>query len=313
MHLFMYTVSPESIRVLRGKDPEFNNVTIRQPEGCNIMYDDGQYEYMTCSGNLVLGDRSIVPHPPELSNDSYFEHFVVFKRNQYETRMGSQFVQFDIQTPRPTITAIELSFLNSPANRISLPDITLSNDHSTIPGPNTNHHIPIISKVLNNQDLSHTDHCIRTVAIQPITSLDNMVNIRLTFTFDIVHDFDWLFLSEVQFCTDSQEDFNSQREVEFQTPLVSPSTVHPSADDLRRGSIELECSVSSEGQYEWTWKRDNSVISKYDDGYQITVGDGSRTTKLTINNLNFNNAATYRCNATNSHSAMYVLAYPGKL
>ncbi len=57
----MHVVSPDlyrSTRVLRGKDQKFNNMTIRLPEGCNIMYEDGQYEYMICSGSLVLGDRT---------------------------------------------------------------------------------------------------------------------------------------------------------------------------------------------------------------------------------------------------------------
>ena len=71
-------------------------------------------------------------------------------------------------------------------------------------------------------------------------------------------------------------------------------------DDLRRGSIQLVCTVASEGSYTWQWERDNAVIVNED--YTITIGDGSRTTKLTINNLNFSHAANYECIATTTQN-----------
>ncbi len=49
----------------------------------------------------------------------------------------------------------------------------------------------------------------------------------------------------------------------------------------------------------------------------ITIGDGSRTTKLTINNLDFSDAAEYECtvmtrrDANVVNSAVYVLEFPG--
>ena len=91
------------------------------------------------------------------------------------------------------------------------------------------------------------------------------------------HDFDWVFLSEIRFCTDLQ-----QSEVTFQLP--ASNYIQPSAGDLRKGSTELVCTVSSEGSYTWQWKRDNGMIGNNGDN-TITIGDGSRTTKLTINNL----------------------------
>ena len=50
--------------------------------------------------------------------------------------------------------------------------------------------------------------------------------------------------------------------------------------------------------------------------YRITIGDGSRTTKLTINNLDFSDADNYECIATTHdvdlmNSTMYLVEFPG--
>ncbi len=51
--------------------------------------------------------------------------------------------------------------------------------------------------------------------------------------------------------------------------------------------------------FTWQWER-NSFAIKSDGGsdYKITTGDGSRTTKLTINNLKISDAGEYKCTAT---------------
>ncbi len=128
----------------------------------------------------------------------------------------------------------------------------------------------------------------------------------------MLHDFDWIFLSEVRFCTDLQP--NLQPEVTFQIP--PSNNIQPSAEDLRRGSTELVCTISSEGLYTWQWKRDNNMIENKGD-YRITIGDGSRTTELTINKLGFSDAAEYECtgmtrrDADVMNSIVYVLEFPG--
>ncbi len=48
--------------------------------------------------------------------------------------------------------------------------------------------------------------------------------------------------------------------------------------------------------------------------YRITIGDGSRTTKLTINKLDFSDAAEYECTGMTRNvmnSAVYVLEFLG--
>ncbi len=77
------------------------------------------------------------------------------------------------------------------------------------------------------------------------------------------------------------------------------------------------CTVSGEGSYVWQWKRYNATIENKGD-YTITVGDGSRTTKLTISYLDLSDAAEYECRATTlklnvvlKNSTAYLVEFPG--
>ena len=181
--------------------------------------------------------------------------------------------------------------MNSPANRISLPDLQPSrvNSYGATFLADSVSRLPSI--ILDNQDLAQTDNQIRTFTIRPIIASPIF---RITFQFTTFHDFDWFFLSEVRFCTELQP--NIVFNVTFHPPPFT--IVQPSADDLRGGSTELVCTVSSQGLYTWLWEKDNSVIGNGDPNYDITIGDGSRTTKLVISNLDFSDAGRYECTAT---------------
>ena len=212
------------------------------------------------------------------------------------------------------ITAIELSFLNSPANGISLPEPRLFVIEYA-PGYRDRNETSISTWIFDNQDLAQTDNQIRTISIQPFPPL-SATNLRIRFQFTVLHDFDWVFLSEIRFCTQPQPPFQLIKAVILQTP--SHIIVQPSADDLRRGSTELMCTISSGGLYTWQWKSDKNTIEIEKKGhYTVTIGDGSRTTKLRINKLDFSNAANYECIATTTHdvdlknSTTYLVEFPG--
>ncbi len=249
----------------------------------------------------------MVPSTPDFSSSMYLGQFVAWERGS-----ASPYIDFNLTTVTTGITAIELSFLNSPSSRISLPDIELSRvtyDSSFALDTKSS----IGSRVLNNQDLSQTDNQVRTVFVQPLLSQASL-NLRISFQFNRFHDFNWLLLNEVRFCTDTQPFFRPV--VMFLVPLSN--VIQPSAGDLTRGSTELVCTVSSEGSYTWQWKRDNNMIGNNGD-YVITIGDGSRTTKLTINKLDFSDTAEYECTGTtvDLSNIMYIhffiqdLQFPG--
>ncbi len=291
---------------LDGGPITYNDVLITYPSNCT----KGNFlvRFTVCDYSVVLGDGAIIPSSPDLNSASYFTHFIVWNRDSLNS-----FIDFDLTTATAGITAIELSFLNSPANRISLPEPRLSVIEYT-PSLGDRNEASITTWIFDNQDLAQTDNQIRTISIRPFPPL-SAVNLRIRFQFTVFHDFDWIFLSEIQFCTQPLPPFQQLKAVIFQTP--SSIIVQPSAEDLRRGSTELVCTVSSERSYVWQWKRDNAIIMMENKGdYRITIGDGSRTTKLTINNLDFSDADNYECIATTHdmdlmNSTTYLVEFPG--
>ena len=287
---------------LDGDPITYNDVLITYPSNCirrSILE-----RFTVCDYSVVLGDGAIIPSPPDLNSASYFRHFISWNRDSLNS-----FIDFDLTTATAGITAIELSFLNSPVNGISLAEPRLS-VIAYGPGFRDQTETNITTWILDNQDLTHADHQIRTISILPLTPL-SAANLRIRFQFTVFHDFDLVFLSEIRFCT--QLPFQLQALI-FQTP--SSIVVQPSADDLRRGSTELVCTVSSEGSYIWQWKRNNTFLENNGD-YRITIGDGGRTTELIINNLDFSDAANYECIATTTHdvdlrnSTVYLVEFPG--
>ena len=290
---------------LYAYDPiTYNDVLITYPSNCTQNLLTGT----VCDYSVVLGDGAIIPSPPDLNSASYFRHFIAWNRDSLYS-----FIDFDLTTATTGITAIELSFLNSPANGISLPEPRLSVvEYNRFYG--VLNETSIATCVFDNQDLAQTDNQIRAISIRPLTPL-SAVNLRIRFQFTVFHDFDWVFLSELRFCTQPQPPFQLQALI-FQTP--SSIVVQPSADDLRKGLTELVCTIPGEGSYVWQWKRDNSIMILENNGdYRITIGDGSRTTKLTINNLDFSDAVNYECIATTTqdvglrNSTVYLVEFPG--
>ena len=286
---------------LDGGPITYNDVPITYPSNCTL--PNILARYIACDYGVVLGDRAIIPSPPDLNSASYFTYFITWNRDSLNS-----FIDFDLTTATAGITAVELSFLNSPANRISLPEPRLSVIEYN-PGFRDQTETNITTWILDNQDLTQADHQIRTISIRPLTPF-SAANLRIRFQFTAFRDFDWVFLSEIQFCTQFQPPFQLQALI-FQTP--SSIVVQPSADDLRKGSTELVCTVSSEGSYTWQW---NNTFLENKGDYRITIGDGSRTTKLTINNLDFSDAANYECIATTHdvdlmNSTVYLVEFPG--
>ena len=286
-----------------GSSPVINPST----PGCDL-YRGSEIQ---CNYTVILGDGVMVPSRPDLNSEDYLGHFIVWERNSDQL-----YVDFDLRglANGVFVHAIELSFLNSPANRISLPDLEL-NSISYGTTFQTDSLTQFRSIMVDNQDLTQTDNQIRTVTLRPLVGHSGS-GFRITFQFTTFHDFDWFFLSEVRFCTELQP--NIVFDVTFQTPST---IIQPSADDLRGGSTELVCTVSSQGSYTWEWEKDNLVIANGDPNYDITIGDGSRTTKLMISNLDFSDAGQYECTATtmdfslvtHTGSLTQKMQFPGEL
>ncbi len=284
----------------------YRNTLVLSPSVCSLF----RKTHFRCDYDIVLGDGNTVSSTPDLSNNSPFlNKFVALQRDSDMPL----FIDFDLTGVSTGVTAIELSFLNNPENQISLPDIEVSR---VTYGSSffTDTVSPFSSRILNNQDLTQTDNQVRTVFIRPLLGLASL-NLRIGFQFNQFHDFNTLLLSEVRFCTNLQPFYTP--DFMFLSPLSN--IVEPSADDLSSGSVELVCTVSGQGSYTWMWEKDNSEISNFVN-YQIVVGDGSRTSTLTIRNLTFSSAAEYRCTgeavdlstAVTTGSVVHEIQFPGK-
>ncbi len=314
MNVYMYisflTVAPASFITFA---PSYMSTAVITPAVC-MVYRNTHFD---CNYGVILGDGNTVSSAtPDLSSSSQFlRQFVSWQRLSNPNAMAP-FIDFDL-TEVSGISAIELSFFNNPANQISLPDITLSrvvyNTGSNLFSSDMVTTIP--SRLLGNQDLTQTDNQVRTVFIRPLIGQSSL-NLRISFQFlSPLHNFNTVLVSEVRFCTNPQPQFIPV--LAFLAPLSN--IVEPNSDDLRRESTELVCTISEQGPYTWQWERDNSGINNSPD-YQIIVGDGSRTTKLTINNLAFSSAAEYRCtgivldlsNRMHMNSSVQEIQFPGK-
>ncbi len=181
---------------LDGDPITYNDVQFTYPSNCtqpNILASS-----TVCDYSVVLGDGAIIPSPPDLNSASYFRHFIAWNRYSLNS-----FMDFALTTATAGITAIELSFLNSPVNGISLPEPRLSVIEYAR-GFRVRNETNITTWIFDNQDLAQTDNQIRTISIRPFPPL-SAANLRIRFQFTAFHDFDWVFLSEVRFCTDLQQ------------------------------------------------------------------------------------------------------------
>ena len=101
-------------------------------------------------------------------------------------------------------------------------------------------------------------------------------------------------------CGDTQPDFTpSEMLVQFLSPATEePVSVQPSAEFLaNEESLIVTCTVSQEGSFEWRWRIgivDLSSSSKT----RILSADGTRTSKLIISGLDFEDAGQYSCDAS---------------
>ena len=280
MQTHTLTVSPSNYVAFPSL---FDSVTVINPgvPGYSL-YESILFQ---CSYSVVLGDGVSVPSPPNLNDQDYVENFLAWDR------MATQpYVDFDFAGSSAFIHRIELSFLNNPVNNISLPDIQLS---EVVRG-NPTLTYRIRSVLLDNQNLTQGDNQIRTVTVRPNSAAQQGIILRISFLFE-TYDFQWFLLSEVKFCSNAQPLY--QPVIMFGFPLPN-TTIQPSAETLREGSAELLCTVSTQGQYTWQWRKGSSEIQNGGSKYHISVGDGSRTTKLTISDLSFSDAGQYECTAS---------------
>jgi len=113
-------------------------------------------------------------------------------------------------------------------------------------------------------------------------------------SFTGVDNIDWFFLSEVNICTGT---------IHSQSISYSERIVPESSSDSPT-SVVLNCTVSVAGVFQWRWKQGSSILQN-GGRYQITVEDGTRTSKLSISQLRFTDAGNYTCEVRHQSQSSY--------
>ena len=157
---------------------------------------------------------------------------------------------------------------------------------------------PVNFDLLNNDQLSQNDSTVRRVTLHPQTPFASL-GVLIRWDFSNLFNIEWFVASEVRFCGDTQPDFEpSDILVEFLSPAMEePLPIQPSAEVLASGSLTLTCTVSLQGSFDWRWRRGIVELSN-SDKTEILSADGTRTSKLIINDLSFEDAGIYLCDAT---------------
>ena len=251
-------------------------------------------ERVMCGMNVgaAITDNDNGPSSVDLSSEADVQRFFTL------------FCEADIDfllSESTELASLELYFLNYPSQRIGLPAIELFSFDDIIDQSGTR-----ISYVLNNNDvLSSTDNIRRkvTLAILANQNLGSYSRLRINFSYTGVSDIDWLFLSEINLCSGTP------------TAITTQSRVELSSNDPSN-SVQLRCSVSSVGMFQWQWRRDNTVLSG--GRFQTSTVDGTKTGILNVTGLRSSDKGSYTCRVTRQglpstqQESSITLVLPGK-
>ena len=82
----------------------------------------------------------------------------------------------------------------------------------------------------------------------------------------------------------------------------SSLTVTLGPDNLQ-SSVNLSCTVVNVGSFEWQWQHNRNVLDLPGHS-QILIGDATRTSILTINQLRPTDAGNYTCTVRHLHGTV---------
>ena len=258
-----------------------------------------------------MTNGNLGPVQPDLDNDTVKRQFVAWK---YNTQFP--FISLELQSITP-VTALDLYVLNYSEENISLPMFELFHTPSPTTVNSTIRGEIIPFQILNNDQLSGADSNFIKITLRPLSSFANQ-GVLLTWTFTGLYNVDWFILSEIRMCKDTQPPlvFTPVNQFQFQIPSENQTIIQPSADILASGSLVLTCTLSLQGSFIWRWRK-GTVIIQNSTKTSVLSADGTRTSILTINQLNFNDANLYMCETSYSGqndygSREYNVQFPSK-
>ena len=243
-----------------------------------------------CQYSAILGDNDPVPSQPNLDNsggdNSDIGKFLVWPNSTDRPYMIFTF------GGAPSITAMNIEFLNYPAQGFSLPNLELcSTETLLIVDPSNPRTQRIEFELQNNNVLSQDDYQVTSITL--IFSSSTSQHLLLRWNYTGVYNLDFFMVSEIDFCSNNQPPGETQ--ITFQDPQLDNSVVIPTLEELTIARyITLNCTVSSSGLFEWQWSQDGSMLSN-NSRFSLFTADGTRTSILQITELSVSNATEYTC------------------
>ena len=274
-------------------DPStFRGVPTLMPSECLLDSPEG----LICAYSTILGDNDPVPPQPDLDNSGGGNNDVT-KFLVWDNSTDRPYVNFAFSSAQ-SITAINIEFLNYPAQGFSLPNLELySVAGAVIVDPNSPLNQRIEFELQNNNVLSQDDYQITSVSLI-FSSISRFFLLYWNYTG--VYNLNFFMVNEIdfEFCSNSQPP--GQTQITFQDPQSDNSMIMPTAEEFR-----FNCTVSSSGLFEWQWRQNSSIISN-NGKFSLFTADSTRTSILRITGLNVSDAANYTCEVRRRRGGEYV-------
>ena len=117
----------------------------------------------SCPYDVVIGDNEQVPHQPNL--DSEDDNNDIGKFLVWQSKTLHPYMIFDLGTAKE-ITALNVEFLNYPAQEVSLPNLQLfTASTSTVSNPSSPLTASVSFVMLNNNVLSQDDYKVTHITL----------------------------------------------------------------------------------------------------------------------------------------------------
>ena len=266
---------------------------------------------LRCPYSVILGDNKPVPPQPNLENSGGSNNDIG-KFLVWPSSTERPYMTFDFGSPQ-SVTAINIEFLNYPAQGFSLPNLQLFS--SSFSNPNNPNAKPIEFELRSNDVLSQDDYQVTNVSLT--FSRSSSSSFLLHWNYTGVYNLNFFMVSEVDFCNDPESPTSSSKtQITFQDSLFDDSVIILTVEELKgTKNITMNCTVSTSGLFEWQWGRNGSMVSN-SAKFSIFTADGTRTSILQITGLSVSDGAKYTCEVRRRSGGEYMtrtqtLSFPG--
>ena len=193
----------------------------------------------TCFYITILGDNEPVPLQPNLKNSDSGNNDIV-KFLIWPSNTERPYMTFEFGSAQ-SVTAINIEFLNYPAQGFSLPNLELYSTASSLITVPSDLNAQCIEFELQNNSILSQDDCQVTNVSLIFSSTSRSLLLRWNYTG--VYNLNFFMVSEVDFCSDNQQPGDTQ--ITFQDPQSDKYTIDSS--DSSRNAVLISNGSSVPG------------------------------------------------------------------